>query len=317
LPDFNHQFRSAQELIMKFTRIIGLTFLFFLVVVSAYGMGGKDAQAGTMVENDPLVAVSILPQAYFVQRLAGDRVGVLTLVGPGQSPHSYEPTPRQMADLSRAQAWFTIGGDFEAALLPKVESLYPRLKLVDTTRGIQYRSIESHGHDDEDAAHDGDDRDPHVWLGRDSVKVQIGHILDGLVDLDPDGASMYKANHAAFTAEIDALFEMLSVDLAALRGKPVFVFHPAFGYFLDEFGIIQEAVETGGKEPTQKALARLIEEAREEGAKAIFVQSQFPVAAARSVATAIEGAVVEIDPLSLDWMDNLRRIADALRTAAH
>jgi zinc transport system substrate-binding protein len=242
-----------------------------------------------------------------------------------------------MADLSSAQAWFTVGGDFEAALLPKIASLYPRLQLVDTTRGIQYRSIEAHGHDDgdvdhdgEDADHDGedadhddeddhdeaDDRDPHVWLGRDSVKVQLGHILNGLVDLDPEGASVYRANHAAFVAEIDSLFEALSSDLAALRGKPVFVFHPAFGYFLDEFGIIQEAVETGGKEPTQKALATLIDKAREEGARAIFVQAQFPAAAARSVASAIGGAVVEIDPLALDWLDNLKRIAVALRTAA-
>jgi zinc transport system substrate-binding protein len=320
----------GQEFIMRFIRLVGLVSLLCLGLVAVHSMGGKDPGAGGGAGNKPLVAVSILPQAYFVQRLAGDRMEVLTLVGPGQSPHSYEPTPRQMADLSGAQAWFTVGGDFEAALLPKIASLYPRLQLVDTTRGIQYRSIEAHGHDDEDADHAGeednhdeaedqdeaDDRDPHVWLGHNSVKVQLGHILDGLVNLDPDGASVYKANHAAFVAEIDALFQDLSLDLAALRGKPVFVFHPAFGYFLDEFGILQEAVETGGKEPTQKALAALIDKAREEGATAIFVQAQFPAAAARSVAAAIGGAVVEIDPLALDWLDNLNRIAEALRRAA-
>ncbi|MFH2115503.1 MAG: zinc ABC transporter substrate-binding protein [Spirochaetota bacterium] len=301
---------------MKFTRSLGLIAFFSFVALSAYGMAGKEPESDGRAEVKPLVAVSILPQAYFVQRLAKDRLEVLTLVGPGQSPHSYEPTPRQMADLSRAQAWFTVGGDFEAALLPKIASLYPRLQIVDTTLGIKFRSIEAHDNDDEADDHEeADDRDPHVWLGRASVKVQIGHILDSLVVLDPEGASTYKANHAAFVVEIDTLFDGLSRELTALRGKPVFVFHPAFGYFLDDFGIIQEAVETGGKEPTQKALAALIDEAREEGAKAIFVQLQFPTAAARSVASAIGGSVVEIDPLAADWMDNLKRIAEALRTA--
>lgn len=329
--------------IVKTTRIIGFTLALVFATLSAHAMAGKESTAGKTGEMKPLVAVSIQPQAYFVQRLAGDRLGLLTLVGPGQSPHSYEPTPRQMADLSRAKAWFAIGVEFENALMPKIESLYPGLRIVDTTKGIKFRSMEAHSHDDEendadndhdddhdtdddhdddhdsdsdhDSDHDSEARDPHVWLGRDSVKVQIGHILAGLSAIDPEGASVFRTNHDAFIKEIDTIFDGLAKDLGALRGKPVFVFHPAFGYFFDEFGIIQEAVETGGKEPTQRALAALIDEARKEGARTIFVQIQFPANAARSVASAIGGSVVEIDPLAEDWSKNLRIMAEALRSS--
>lgn len=301
---------------MKVLRTIGVFMLIVLGSFSVHALGGRDSSGRGSPDLKPLIAVSIQPQAYFVQRLAGDRMELLTLVGPGQSPHSYEPTPRQMADLSRAQAWFTIGVDFENALKPKITALYPGLRLVDTTLGIKFRSLEAHSHDDHDEQDDHDEelgaRDPHVWLGRDSVKVQVGHILAALSALDPEGSSSYKANHDAFLREIDTLFEGLAKRLAPLRGKPVFVFHPAFGYFFDEFGIIQEAVETGGKEPTQRTLAALIEKARKEGASTIFVQTQFPVNAARSIASAIGGSVVEIDPLSGDWIDNLKNMADAL-----
>jgi ABC-type Zn uptake system ZnuABC Zn-binding protein ZnuA len=117
---------ETQESCMKFiktARISGLALALLTATLSAHAMGGRETSAGTAKEMKPIVAVSIQPQAYFVQRLAGDRLGLLTLVGPGQSPHSYEPTPRQMADLSQAKVWFSIGVEFENALMPKIESL--------------------------------------------------------------------------------------------------------------------------------------------------------------------------------------------------
>ena len=264
----------------------------------------------------PLVAVSILPQQYFVQRIAQDRVRALVLVGPGQSPHSYEPTPRQIADLGTAAAWFSIGVEFETALLPKISGLYPDLRIVDTTNGVPSRLMTSHHHegDVEDHEEEGG-RDPHIWLGRAGAKAQAEYIRDTLSAVDPSGASEYAQNCQELIQDIDSTFDALKKSLEPLKGKPVFVFHPSFGYFLDEFGIEQVAVEDQGKEPTQKGLAGLIAEAKEEGAKAIFVQPQFSQSAAKTVADAIGGVVVEINPLDADWLENLRRLGAALETA--
>lgn len=272
----------------------------------------------------PTVVVSILPQAEFVSRIAGDKVKVLTLVGPGASPHNYEPTPRQMAELSGASLWLTVGGvEFEKAFLPKVKALYPRIKIVDTTTGVKYRTLEAHSHDAEgsESGADADQEeegglDPHVWLGRDAVKVQLSAIAEALCALLPSDASFFLKNRAAYVAEIDATFDSLAKELAPLKGKKVFVYHPAFGYFLDSFGILQEAVEVGGKEPTQKTLATLIAEAKADGAKVVFVQKQFSAGAAKTVAAAIGGVVVEVDPLAADWLANIRVMGEAMKLAA-
>jgi zinc transport system substrate-binding protein len=223
-----------------------------------------------------------------------------------------------MAALASAPIWLTIGADFEKALEPKVASLYANLAIVDTTAGIKYRQMESHdpGGETAEAAHEEESGpDQHVWLGRQAAIAMAGSIRDALSRYDPEGSSTYAKNHDSFVKDIDAAFFGLKAKLAPLSGKSVFVYHPAFGYFLDEFGIEQEAVETGGKEPTQKALAGLIEEARSDGAKVIFVQTQFPTGAAQTVARAIGGVVVPIDPLAPDWLDNINRIGTALTKA--
>lgn len=265
-------------------------------------------------QGSPSVAVSILPQAEFVRRVAGDAVRVIVLVGPGSSPHSYEPSPRQMAQLSSASAWFTIGVEFETALAPKVRKLYPRLLLADTSRNLKFRTLEAH--EEEGEGHGEEARDPHVWLGKDEVKSQLAVIRDELSKILPSKAGQFASNHDAFVRDIDAAFAALEPKLAPLRGERVFVYHPSFGYFLDDFGIIQEAVELGGKEPTQKTLAALIAKAKEEKARAVFVQKQFSSNAAKTIAKAIGAAVVEIDPLAERWLDNISAIGEALAKAA-
>jgi zinc transport system substrate-binding protein len=297
-----------------------LAFLLCLAVLAAASSACSRAKRTTDDSRSakaPVVAVSILPQTYFVSRIAGSRVEVICLVGPGQSPHSYDPSPKQMAALSRARLWLTVGVDFEKGLKPKVAALYPKMNLADTSVGVRYRILEAHRHEGEGAA-DPDalgGPDQHIWLGREATKIQAANIRDALSALDPDGSPEYAANCRALIADIDSAFEELKTQLEPLKGSRVFVFHPSFGYFMDEFGIRQEAVETGGKEPTQKELAALIAEARADGAKAIFVQKQFPARAAKTVADAIGGRVTEVDPLAGDWLDNLKRMASALRGA--
>jgi zinc transport system substrate-binding protein len=302
-----HRRKSEKRLFIAFASLYA-----FAAVVGAFAAGPAAV---------PTVAVSILPQSEFVSRIAGDRVKVLTLVGPGASPHNYEPSPRQMAELSGAAVWFSIGVEFENALLPKVKSLYPKLKIVNTAEGIVYRNLETHdegeGHPSGDEDHEGEGgADPHVWLGLDAVKVQLAAIRDALIALKPGDAAYFKASHDVYLKEIVAVFSDLATELAPLRGGTVFVYHPSFGYFLDTFGIRQEAVEVGGKEPTQKTLALLIEAARKDGAKVIFVQKQFSTAAAQTVAEAIGGVVVEMDPLAPDWLENIRSMGAALKRAA-
>lgn len=293
------------------------------IIIVALGLSMQGcAKAATPAEaskamDKPMVAVSILPQAYFVERIAGDRVDRVTIVGPGQSPHSYEPSPQQMVDIGRASLWFTVGVEFERGLKPKIASLFPSMRIVDTVASVRYRSLEAHAHEEDghEEAEEESRIDPHVWLGREAVTVQARAMRDALVAMDPEGADAYGKGLEAFLAEVESTYDSLARVLAPLKGRKVFVYHPAFGYFLDDLGLEQVAVETGGKEPTQKGLADLVRRALEEKAAAIFVQAQFPVAAAGTLARAMGGSVVALDPLAPDWRDNLLRMGEALRAS--
>lgn len=310
----NHSGQKKPALRRGYIPIIaGLAAVLFL----GLPLSAISAQTSSSSGQKPVVAVSILPQAEFVQKIAGGSVSVVTLVGPGASPHNYEPSPRQMTELGKASIWFTIGVEFENALMPKIKALYPKLKIIDTTSGVVYRNLESHHHEGEAAqAEEESGKDPHVWLGYGAVKAQLAVMLDALTALNPAGKAQYKQNHDSYVRAIDAAFAQLKKDLSPMKGQTVFVYHPSFGYFFDEFGIIQEAVEAGGKEPSQKSLAELIKQAQEDKVKVIFVQKQFSTNAAKTVAKAIGGSVVEIDPLAPNWLENIMIMGNALKKAA-
>ncbi|MDR2717820.1 MAG: zinc ABC transporter substrate-binding protein [Treponema sp.] len=256
----------------------------------------------------PLIAVSIVPQEWFVSRIGGERARTLVLAGPGQNPHNYEPTPKQISGLAQAGAWILSGTEFEISLRPKIEKLFPALPIIDGTAGVTFRTLEEHDHDE------GIDR--HTWLGYEPAKILAAHIRDALSALDPAGAEHYTENYIKLIQDIDAEFAALRRELAPLKGKNVFVYHPSFGYFLDEFDIHQQAVETGGKSPGPRTLSRLIALAKEEQPTAIFVQAQFPVSAAQTLANAVGAATVSLDPLAPDWLANIRRMGEALKYSA-
>lgn len=267
------------------------------------------------------VAVSILPQQYFLDRIGGNRISSLVLVGPGQSPHSYEPSPSQMAALSNAKAWILSGTDFEIGIQPNIAEQFPLLKIVNGTEGITFRTLQEYEqeqgeeHHEEGEEHHESNIDRHTWLGYDASKIIAGHILETLVLVDPKGKSIYETNYTALISDIDTVFGNLKTSLAPYAGKTVMVFHPSFGYFLDTFGMKQESVETGGKEPTAKALSALIQKAKADKVPAIFVQAQFPANAAKTVAEEADAEVVLLDPLAPDWLANVQRIGEALKKA--
>ena len=249
--------------------------------------------------------VSILPQAYFVERVGGQFVGVEVLVGAGQSPATYEPTPKQMARLGRAQVYFRIGTPFEQGFITKLFATFNDLKIVDTRNGVTLRYFgRSKGLQVPD---------PHIWLDRKRVKIQAGTVCTALSLLDPVHTEDFGRNMRAFMADLDKLDATISDILSPLRGNKFYVFHPAFGYFGDSYGLKQVAVEIEGKEPTAKQLSKLIEKAKADGVKVIFVQPQYAKRDAEAIAKAIGGAVVPMNPLPRNYLESMEDMANILR----
>ncbi len=244
------------------------------------------------------VTVSIIPQQYFVERIGGTYVKVNVMVLPGANPATYEPRPEQLAALSQSSAYFSIGVPFEDAWLDKIAAANPKMLLVDTAQGIQRM-----------------DHDPHIWLSPRLVKIQAATICQALVRLDPDHQADYQANLDRFLADIDALDADLHQTLDGVTRRKFMVFHPSWGYFARDYGLEQIPVEVGGQEPSAVELAALIEQAKANDIHVIFAQPEFSTRSAQTIANEINGQVVLISPLALDWADNLRKVAQAIAEA--
>lgn len=288
-------------------RFLQLVFVLTIITCLAWLFGVHEAAA---VKPAPLqVTVSILPQEYFVKRIGGQRVQVTTLVQPGNSPATYAPTPKQMASIASAHIYFRIGVPFENSLYPKLKRSLPDLMIIDLQEGIKLMPMEE-GPDDIHDHHE--DLDPHTWLDPNLALHQSLLIRDALIRFDPAGETKYRNNFAALERDLEQLDKELQGSLLPLAGKTIYVFHPAYGYFCRAYGLHQKAVHPEGKNPGAKYLARLIEQAKKDNVKAIFVQPQFSTKAARTLARSIGGSVITLDPLALNYLDNMRSISKQL-----
>lgn len=298
--------------------------LVLLVIISAIAwVGRKKTTLQNLSRTEPLkVFVSILPQKYFVERIGGGQVVVSVMVGPGQNPASYEPLPKQMVALTEADLYFRIGVPFETAWIDRIRELNRRLIMVDTRVGIKLRKIEGahhHGAPGEgsdqvgaESAEQHETKDPHIWLDPLLVKVQAQTICRELVAFDPKNQAFYEENLRRFQAELDQLDQELAATFQMAEVEKIMVFHPAWGYLTDRYGLEQIPIEVEGKEPGPRELAQVIEWAKQEGIQVIFVQSQYNTSAAESIARAVNGKVLTLDPLAEDYLTNLRRIAQTV-----
>ncbi len=268
------------------------------------------------------VFVSIAPQKYFARKIGGTLVNVSVLVPAGADPHTYEPKPRQMVELSKSALYFAVGVDFEKAWLKKIADTHPRMRIIHTDEGIAKISMTDRHHHEGDIpkqdkkAQDRDGApDPHIWLAPAPVRIQAAHILKALSEEDPKNRLQYTAGYDAFLKELDALDGELKALFAGSKGRSFMVFHPAWAYFAEAYGLEQVPVEVEGKEPKAAQLQALIRRARERGVKVIFVQPQLSAKSAEMVAREIGGAVVRVDPLAENWDVNMREVARKFRAA--
>lgn len=262
------------------------------------------------------VFVSVLPQKCVVDAVGGERVRSQVMVGPGQSPATYEPTPRQMVELARARLYLRVGVGFERGWMDRLRATNPMIEVVDQREGLPLRHDPAgHGHDHGDETGPYPGRDPHVWTSPALLERMADQVREALERVDPEGAATYRERFEAFRAALSDLDRDVRQTLSGLRGRRFLVYHPAWGYFADAYGLEQVAIERDGKEPGARSLAALIEQARADGVRTVLVQRQFPTATAEALARAIDGRLVVLDPLSADCLGSIRAVAEALAKA--
>ncbi len=259
------------------------------------------------------VTVSILPEVYFVKKIAGDLVKVNVMVLPGNEPATYEPKPKQLINLSRSKLYFAIGVPFEKNWLPRFKELTPQMSIVDTSKGIKKRYMQRFYSFDKKLRRETKRNrafDPHIWLSPKLVKTIAKNIEKSLEKVDPKNSKIYQNNLKDFLQEISAIQGYGHKKLDKLMKREFLVFHPVWGYFGDEFNLRQIPVQIEGKEPKPRTLVKLINYAKKEGIKVIFVQPEFFKKSALVIAKNIGAKVVALDPLEKNWKKEILKAID-------
>ena len=258
----------------------------------------------------PIVSVSILPQKYIVEKIAGDLVQVQVLVPPGASPELYSLMPSQMKDLSASEAWLRIGKiGFEEGWTDKIQQAIPQLKIIDTSVQAEWIAGEEEEHGDHIHLHG---IDPHIWSSPREMSGIATETYRTLVALFPEKEGELTARHEAFQQEISQLDIDLKNQFDQLENKKFLIFHPALSYLARDYGLEQIALEVDGKEPSPNHMKSVVELARTANIRVIFIQKEFDRENARQLANEIGGEVIQIDPLNENWEGQLREIASKI-----
>ena len=277
---------------------------YVLWILTVFFLGGchRSENAGS------LVVVSIMPQKYFVEKIAGNDVHVTVLVPPGASPETYSLMPSQMKDLSKARGWLKIGKiGFEQSWSEKIKQNNPQLKIIDT-------SVETHwitGSSDREGGQ-GAGVNPHNWMSPKEACGIIRETCKALESLFPEYRDKFDKNSQVLLDAVQQLDTMMTSRLGKLSQKKFLIFHPALTYLARDYGLEQIALENEGKEPSPSYMKNVVREAREAHIHTIFVQKEFDQDHAYQIAKEIQGNVVRIDPLSENWEQEMKLITDKL-----
>ncbi|HHV17040.1 MAG TPA: zinc ABC transporter solute-binding protein [Gelria sp.] len=284
---------------LGFKKPVVITALLFILVVALAGCQAHTETTQPVTDKNEhklTVFVSILPQADFVRQLGGEQVEVNVMMLPGANEHNYEPDTGQLKALSRADLYIKVGHlPFEDAWMERFISTNRDMLVVDSSQSIE---IIEHN--------------PHIWLSPRLVKVQAETISAALVQLDPQNQEYYLQRKQVFLKELDKLDREIAATLSGVKGKSFLVYHPAWGYFARDYGLQEVAIEEHGKEPGAREMSRIIDYAKKNQVKTIFASSQHSTHSAEAIAADLGARVVLLDPLPVDYMDNMRKVAKTM-----
>ena len=273
--------------------------------------------------------VSILPQKTFLKAIGGDKVNIALMVKPGNSPHTYEPKPSQMIDISKADIYFSIGIQFEEAWLPKFATQNKNMKIVNIGKSVKRIAMAEHNHDDEDehehhnedhnADHNEDEHeehnslDPHIWTSPNNVKIIAKNILTHLVEIDKNNKKYYEKNYDIFINSVNNTNTKIKEILSETnKGTKFMVFHPAWGYFAKQYSLVQVPIEIEGKKPKPRDIIKLIKDAKKQNIKAILTAPEFSDKLAKQIAKELNIPIIKISPLNPKWSNNLINLAKTI-----
>jgi len=259
-----------------------------------------------------MISVTILPQQYFLERLAGDKVEVNVMIPPGASPATYDPTISQLSRLDQSQVYMKMGYvGFELSWMEKIRAVNPDMKIVDLSQGVELvhsEEVKHQGH-----SHGG--TDPHIWMSVLNARIIALNIYDELLIQMPDEKEFLKTRLAALMQELDSLHVSISDKLSEIDNRSFMIYHPALSYFARDYQLEQYPLEIEGKTPSPSYMRMMTDLGKEKEISVIFIQSQFDHTHAEVLAKELNARIIQFDPLDKEWSRQMFFVADQINTS--
>ncbi|MGB4610471.1 MAG: zinc ABC transporter substrate-binding protein [Saccharofermentanales bacterium] len=285
----------------RLSRIIVFTMISLILFIIT---GCENKTTTEKINEKPIIAVSIVPQKTFAEAVCGDMAEVIVMIPPGNSPANYEPTPQEIEQFSKAKLYFAIGVPTEEAnIIPKAEEI-SEMKI------IRLQDDVSKMYPDRELA--PGKRDPHIWLSPKRAMVMVESIAREMAEFDPANKEKYEENAQKYITELEDLDKEINNALKDVEDRKFIVFHPAFGYFADDYNLEMYALEENGKEATPQRLKEMVDLAKEENIKAIFYQAEISSKQAESFAEEIGGKTIQLAPLAPNYIENFKKMTELI-----
>ena len=287
-------------------------FIVIMILVIAAGVLGYVAIQNSSKNNSNGkigVVVSIGPEVEWVKAVGGDKVNVTLMVPSSSDPHTYEPLPSQLIQVSKAKMYAEIGSsiEFENNYMNKIKEANPNMLVVNASQGIKLIP--------NTAENEATTMDSHVWVDPKNAKIMVNNIYQGLVQVDPADKDYFQQNRNQYLQQLDELDKNTTQLLKGKQGTKILIFHPAFGYYTKDYNLTQVGAMINDEEPSPQRIAMMVNIAKQDNITIVYSEPQYDPKFMQSVASQIGGQVLTVSDLDEHYLQNMKNVAIAFSKA--
>lgn len=298
---------------------MNITTKYILTILTAIAITSCTSNTKTEVKE---ISVTIEPQKYFLEQIVGNKYAVNCITPSGSNPESFDATPSQMMALGNSTLYFKVGYlPIEDILIGKTASNNPILKIIDSSEGIEVigEAHVHHNHSNPDEHEHGAGcnhghaaGDPHIWSSVTTARIMAKNMYNTMLLTDSTNAKFYTESFNNLNNKFSQTDSIIRSYIDKAPSKSFIIYHPALSYYSQDYGLNQLSIESEGKSPSPMRLKELIDQAKTENVKVVFIQQEFDTKNAETIAKEIGAAIVPINLLAYNWHDEMIKIAKAL-----
>ncbi len=287
----NNQYREVKEYMKK---VVITTLLIIALVLNLTACSSKNSEA-----SKPLVYASFYPIYDLTSKIGGDKVTVKNIIPFNVSPHGWEPTAREIAEITKAKAVLYLGLTLDDPWINKIMVSAPHAEFYEVSKGIEPITK-------------GNTINPHVWISPKEALIVAKNINEALQKIDPNNKNYFEKNYQKLKTELENLDKQYTEELSKTRLKTFVVFHSAFAYVARDYEINQESLVgmSDEAEPSPARMSELVALIKKEKIKYIFAENLSAAKPMETIAQESGATVLKLNTIGTLTQEDVKKKAD-------